>query len=171
MQQPCELPNRMVSSIWYLVTHMGSLQATYVICPAVSRVDESRKCTPTSRVQYPYYQAEPSHHVNPCAKMILGHIRWKFWCKTFHPGLFSSYAHSKWACDEERIICVTPSRDRNGLGSQVIHQIIMVTSVKLNCLAKMAVHKKGCQWYWPSFSVNIAIASGKATETQDADCV
>lgn len=49
MQQPCELPNRMVSSIWYLVTHMGSLPATYVICPAVSRVHESRKCTPTSR--------------------------------------------------------------------------------------------------------------------------
>jgi len=38
---------------------------------------------------------------------------------------------------------VTPSRHRNGLGSQVIHQIIMVTSVKVNCLAKMAVHKKG----------------------------
>ncbi len=155
MQQPCELPNRMVSSIWYLVTHMGSLPATYVICPAVSRVHESRKCTPTSRVQYPYYRAEPSYHMTPCAKIILGHIRWKFWCKTFHPGLFFSYAHSKQACDEERIICVTPSRHRNDLGSQVIHQIIMVTSVKVNCLVKIAVHKKGCQLYWRSFSVNL----------------
>ncbi len=72
MRQPCELPHRMVSSIWYLVTHMGSLAATSVICPAVSRVWEARKCTPTSGVQIPWL---PGRTFTPCDPSCQDHTR------------------------------------------------------------------------------------------------